>query len=323
VSLLLIKRDGELVSVRIDGHEFACEEEYGETMIPKRFLVGFHLSEIPDGIVIKPVDAIEGNVVQVEHDVALSRFCEGSASAFVEEMFRRKFWDGDVGLTPYVVALRQAVAEQQQASETDFQDDGDYIFLHYEITIASGQEVQDAIKMVEGTIEQIGKRADLLVARRRDGLLGIFDRGSFDADLAHAINTPAKDIALVMADIDHFKAVNDQHGHQAGDAVLKAVAQVLLELSSGGVVPYRYGGEELGVVMLSSTREEAIRFAEVIRTRVANLSFPYNPELRVTISLGVAAARSDRTDKDDLVRRADAALYSAKRLGRNRVESSH
>ena len=176
--------------------------------------------------------------------------------------------------------------------------------------------------MIETTVDQIGKRADQLVARRRDGLLGIFDRGSFDADLAHAINTPAKDVALVMADIDHFKAVNDKHGHQAGDAVLKAVAQVLSELSSGGVVPYRYGGEELCVVMLSSIREEAIRFAEMIRTRVANLSFPYNPGLRVTISLSVAAARTDRTDSDDLLRRADAALYSAKRLGRNRVESS-
>src|SRR5882724_2611759 len=206
MSLLLTERDGEPVSVRIDGHEFACEQESGETVIPKRFLVGLHLSQIPVGIVIKPVDAIDGNVSHVTHDVALSRFREGSASAFVEEMFRRKFWDGDVGLTPYVVALRQAVAEQQQTSETDFQDDGDYIFLRYEITIASDPEIQDAIRMVEGTIEHIGKRADQLVARRRDGLLGIFDRGSFDADLGHALNSPAKHVALVMADIDHFKA---------------------------------------------------------------------------------------------------------------------
>ena len=80
----------------------------------KRFLVGFHLSQIPDGIVIKPVDAIEGNVIHLTHDVAISRFGEGSASANVEEMFRRKFWDGDIGLTPYVSALRQAVAEYQQ-----------------------------------------------------------------------------------------------------------------------------------------------------------------------------------------------------------------
>lgn len=322
VSPSLTERDGEPVSVRIDGHEFACEPESGETVIPKRFLVGFHLSQIPDGIVIKPVDAIEANVIHITHDVALSRFSEGAASASVEEMFRRKFWDGDVGLTPYVVALRQAVAEQLAASETDFQDDGDYIFLHYEITIASDLEIQDAIKSVEGTIEQIGKRADQLVRRRRDGLLGIFDRGSFDADLGHALNSQPNDVALVMADIDNFKTVNDTHGHQAGDRVLRAVAEVLLEICSAGVVPYRYGGEELCVVMLSSSREEAVRFAEVIRERVANLSFPDNPELRVTISLGVAAARHDGTVREELVKRADTALYSAKRLGRNRVESS-
>jgi diguanylate cyclase (GGDEF)-like protein len=322
VPLALIKRDGEPVSVRIDDFEFACEDEQGETIIPKKFLVGFHLSEIPDGIVVKPVEAIEGNVIQVKHDVALSRFREGSASAFVEEMFRRKFWDGDVGLTPYVLALRQAVAEQEQTSETDFQDDGDYIFLHYEVAITRDMEIQDAIKVIETTIEQIGKRADQLVARRRDGLLGIFDRGSFDADLAHALNSRARDVALVMADIDHFKAVNDKHGHQAGDAVLRAVAQVLSELCSGGVVPYRYGGEELCVVMLGSGREGAIRFAEMIRARVANLTFPDNPELRVTISLGVATTRHGATGTEDLVRRADAALYSAKRQGRNHVESS-
>lgn len=318
----LTERDGEPISVRIDGHEFACEPESGETVIPKSFLVGFHLSQIPDGIVIKPVDAIEGNIIHITHDVALSRFSEGSASASVEEMFRRKFWDGNVGLTPYVVALRQAVAEQPQTSETDFQDDGDYIFVHYEITIASDPKIQDAIKLVEGTIEQIGKRADQLVARRRDGLLGIFDRGSFDADLGHALNSPEKDVALVMADIDNFKTVNDRHGHQAGDRVLRAVADVLSEICSAGVVPYRYGGEELCVVMLSSSKEEAMQFAEVIRARVANLSFPNNPGLRVTISLGVAVALHDGTGAEDLVRRADAALYSAKRLGRNRVESS-
>jgi diguanylate cyclase (GGDEF)-like protein len=322
MSILLIERDGEPASVQIGGHEFACEPESGETIIPKRFLVGFRLSQIPAGIVIKPVDAIEGNAIHLTHDVAMSRFREGSASASVEEMFRRKFWDGDIGLTPHVIALRQAVAEHQHASETDFEDDGDYVFLHYEITIASDLDIQDAVRMVEGAIEQIGARADQLATRRRDGLLGLFDRGSFDADLAHALKNPAEDVALVMADIDHFKTVNDKNGHQAGDRVLRAVADVLSEVCSAGVVPYRYGGEELSVVMRSSSREEATRFAEMVRERVASLSFPDNPELSVTISLGVAAARRDVTSPEDLVRRADAALYSAKRLGRNRVESS-
>lgn len=283
--LVLVTHDGEPVALRINGHEFACQGEQGEATIPRRFLVGFPLSEIPEGIAIKPVEDIDGNVIHLEHDVTLSRFCDGSASAWVEEMFRRKFWDGDVGLTPYVLALRQAIAEHEQTSETSFQDDGDYIFLHYEIAITRDLEVQDAITMVETIIARIGRRADQLVARRKDGLLGIFDRGSFEADLAHALGSPTRDVAVVMADIDHFKAVNDKFGHQVGDAVLRAVAHVLSDLCPGSANPYRYGGEELCVLIPGSGCKEAIKFANVIRERVANLSFHDNPELRVTISL--------------------------------------
>jgi diguanylate cyclase (GGDEF)-like protein len=97
-----------------------------------------------------------------------------------------------------------------------------------------------------------------------------------------------------MADVDHFKAVNDRYSHQAADAVLRAVAKVLSELCSGGAVPYRYGGEELCVVMVGLSREEVIRFAEMIRTRVTNLSFPDNPELRVT-GCRAMMAREERT----------------------------
>jgi hypothetical protein len=124
--LELIRAQDEPVAVRLQGREFACEEETGQTLIPKEFLTGFRLSEIPDDISIKPVEKIEGSMIHVENDVALSRFSSGSASAAVEEMFRRKFWDGDIGLSPYVAALRQAVDEIDEAVETNFEDDDDY-----------------------------------------------------------------------------------------------------------------------------------------------------------------------------------------------------
>src|SRR5690348_7514495 len=102
-------------------------------MVPKEFLRGFRLSDIPDDISIKPVERIEGRSIELANDVALSSFHDGSATASVEEMFRRKYWDGETGLSPYVAALRQAIAGHDGFTERHFEDDGDYVFLQYEV----------------------------------------------------------------------------------------------------------------------------------------------------------------------------------------------
>ena len=79
-------------------------------------------------------------------------------------------------MSPYVAALRESIAEYEATAETDFDDDDDYIFLHYEVTITEDLEIADAIQKVEGIITAVRERADQLVARHRDRLLGIFDR---------------------------------------------------------------------------------------------------------------------------------------------------
>src|SRR5713101_7328488 len=196
--------DDQPVSLQIGQQEFEVEEETGYVIVPKEFLTGFRLSDIPADIIIKPVDKIEGHTIHITNDVAFSQFSGGSASAAVEEMFRRKFWDGDTGLSPYIAALRQATNETDEAAETDFDDDGDYIFLHYDILIEKDLEIQEATQLVDAAIQRIRQRADQLVTRKRDGLLGIFDRGSFESDLTHAL-TGRLSVALVMVDIDHFK----------------------------------------------------------------------------------------------------------------------
>jgi len=305
----------------VNGQEFACEEGTGETAIPKSHLVGIRLSTIPDDVTIKPVESIQGNVIHAQNDIGLSRFSAGSATASVEELFRRKLWDGDVGLSPYVAALRQAIAEHEATSETDFQDDDDYIFLRYQVALTEDLDVQGAAEAVERVIGNIHTRADQLVARRADGLLGIFDRGSFDADLSHALRNTKPRVALALADIDHFKQVNDTYGHQAGDAVLRAVAQVLVNRSPRNAVPYRYGGEELAVIITAADARIAAQFAEFVRADVEKLSFE-NPALKVTVSLGVAVAPSDGNRAEELVKRADARLYRAKREGRNCVRTA-
>ncbi len=314
----LIRSGDEPVAVRINGREFACEEETHNTVVPKRFLTRVRLSEIPDEITIKPVKSIDGNVIHVENDIGVSAFHDGVASIQVEEMFRRKFWDGEVGLSPYVIALREAISQSESASEADFNDnDDDYVFLCYEITVTENLEISDAIEFVDDEIARIHQRADQLVHRRRDGLLGIFDRGSLNVDLRHALGQRGP-VALVMADIDHFKKVNDRFGHPAGDTVLRAVAKVLSSECDGHhSVEYRYGGEELAIVVTGDDVTNAPKLAEAIRADVEGLRFEVG-DLKVTVSLGVAEAGEDR-DEASLVKRADAALYRAKKEGRNRV----
>jgi diguanylate cyclase (GGDEF)-like protein len=222
-----------------------------------------------------------------------------------------------------MTALRQAIHEHEAAEESDFQDDGDYIFLYYEIRISEDSEIQDAIRCVEEIIAVIEGRAEQLVRRRLDPLLGIFDRGSFEADLAFALRNANTSVGLLLADIDHFKRVNDEHGHQTGDAVLSAVAQVLsVQSGQNGAIAYRYGGEELSAILIGADGKSMMDFAESVRQEVEKLSFEEARQLNVTISLGTALAPQDGNNPEELLKKADAALYEAKRSGRNCVRGA-
>jgi diguanylate cyclase (GGDEF)-like protein len=130
-------------------------------------------------------------------------------------------------------------------------------------------------------------------------------------------------LGLMMVDLDNFKRVNDEHGHQQGDEVLAAVAAVVRELSRDIDAPARYGGEELVVVLPETDVEGAALLAERMRDAVERLRVPYvgkKGTLRVTASFGVASLPESAADPDGLIAAADAALYQAKRGGKNRVE---
>ena len=132
-------------------------------------------------------------------------------------------------------------------------------------------------------------------------------------------------LGLVMVDLDNFKRVNDEHGHQQGDEVLAGVAAVLRDFSRDIDAPARYGGEELAVVLPGTDVEGAELLAGRIREAIERLEVPLvegRGSLRVTASFGVAALPESAVDKDGLVAAADAALYAAKRGGKNRVESA-
>jgi diguanylate cyclase (GGDEF)-like protein len=130
-------------------------------------------------------------------------------------------------------------------------------------------------------------------------------------------------VALVLLDIDDFKVVNDTHGHQQGDEVLAHVACVLRDLSRDLDVPARYGGEELAVVLSQTDADGAALLAERMRAAIESLEVPRvggRGKVRVTASFGVASVPDSALDRPGLIAAADAALYRAKRAGKNRVE---
>ena len=151
-----------------------------------------------------------------------------------------------------------------------------------------------------------------------DGLTGLANRRHFDDELARssaAVLAAARPLSLLFADVDHFKAYNDDRGHQAGDDVLRTVARVLRDVVPREQLVARYGGEEFAVVAAGLDAAAAGQLAERIRAAVAAALSG------VTISIGIATRPGDREESAAaLIARADAALYRAKHLGRNRVE---
>ena len=127
-------------------------------------------------------------------------------------------------------------------------------------------------------------------------------------------------MSLILIDVDHFKRVNDTHGHQCGDALLREIALACRDSLRGTDVIARFGGEELIVLLPQTGLTGALTMAERIRGRVAQLAIQWREQkVEATVSLGVASLRADTPTLDALIHEADIALYDAKRSGRNRV----
>jgi len=151
-----------------------------------------------------------------------------------------------------------------------------------------------------------------------DQLTGVLNRRGVEQALAGLGEEAAAGVALVVMDIDHFKRINDSHGHNAGDQVLQRVAAVMLHNVRAGDILGRWGGEEFVVACLQCTAEHAAQVAEKIRLRLEATHFGSRQRIHVTASFGVAAMRGT-SDFAETFRRADEALYRAKSEGRNRV----
>jgi diguanylate cyclase (GGDEF)-like protein len=154
-----------------------------------------------------------------------------------------------------------------------------------------------------------------------DGLTGIFNRRFFELRIMEEIERARRygnGMAVIMADIDHFKLLNDEFGHLLGDEVLRQVSSLFHQQLRKIDIVCRYGGEEFGILLTQTSVQHAMSVAEKLRKIVEGWQFPGVPRT-VTISAGVAAYPLHGTTRDELVRAADNGLYGAKQDGRNKV----
>lgn len=178
------------------------------------------------------------------------------------------------------------------------------------------EHVNEGVASTEQEIEGLDRLA------HTDGLTELPNRMGIDKHLAAMANNHrdrGQPMALIMVDLDHFKALNDEHGHTAGDHVLKRVAATLNENLRGSDVVGRWGGEEFVVLVADADEEQAQTIAGKLRKAIMNEAML--KQYGITASFGVSALRPHDDSLDTLFEGADHALYNAKHLGRNRVET--
>lgn len=179
------------------------------------------------------------------------------------------------------------------------------------------KQLQDLLKAQRDMMEEMATR---------DPLTDLANRRSFRSSLKDEFNRFLRfgdPVSLLLADLDHFKKINDTYGHPRGDTVLKETARIILDAMRAVDLVARFGGEEFAVIMPSTDLDGACIAAERVRAAIEAHHFEGLPEAGViTVSVGVARLSEDVEDMDALIKMADDALYRAKESGRNRVEGA-
>lgn len=198
-----------------------------------------------------------------------------------------------------------------------------------ETMMYQSNQLEEMLQQSNAAMEEL--RKDLEHVRREamtDGLTGLANRKSFDAEFDRVFQDSEKNeqrFTLLMLDIDHFKSFNDNFGHQVGDQVLRLVARTLKDSIKGKDFAARYGGEEFAIILPDTDLAGAVIVGNALRKAVASkdvINRSTGKVLgRITMSVGVAEYMGDKT-AEDLIERADSALYTAKHNGRNQVAAA-
>ncbi|MBE4219149.1 GGDEF domain-containing protein [Vibrio parahaemolyticus] len=255
------------------------------------------------------LEDLKTNVEVLLHEVSSSMSDTlsdtSSFSAMVDKSFNKleKVEDNSLSIEEVMVVIRQLVAESQEIRHSTK-------FLNRQLTNAS-----EEISRLKNQLAEVQKDALF------DGLSNLYNRRAFDTDLSMLINANQA-MTLILLDIDHFKAFNDNYGHLFGDTVLKAIARRLQQSCRDGVSAYRFGGEEFALIVPNKSLRIARQYADTLRRMIEKLRVRDKRSgtqvHSITASFGVAEFEIGDT-VDSLVNKADKQLYEAKQLGRNRV----
>lgn len=161
---------------------------------------------------------------------------------------------------------------------------------------------------------------ETLLRSHKDSLTNLWNHGYFQYKLDEEIlklSQKERNLSIMLIDIDDFKKYNDTYGHQIGDLALKQIAELITKNSRSADIACRYGGEEFVIIMLETTKKDAVVNAERLRQTVEKNVFA--PSHRLTVSIGIATAPADSGEKEGLIKKADLCLYKAKQEGKNRV----
>jgi len=266
---------------------------------PDREIV-FYLSQPPDDAML-PMHGLVGGGTLGREELETAGYAKESIDGLVREMDQ----EGEKNRT--LVPLK---------------DDESY--LGFIVMKGPGPD-ENGLRDMHGVSKQIAmavKNSVLYQQAITDGLTGLHDHRYFQLKLDEEIRRfqrHERPFSLILMDIDDFKAVNDTHGHPAGDYVLNSLAVLLKNALRQSDLAFRYGGEEFAVILVETDLTSAFQTAERIRTAVSSNSFMFQEKvLHLSLSLGVSAARTGET-KEQLVGRCDAALYRAKQEGKDRV----
>ncbi len=258
--------------------------------------------------------------------------CGADRRGAMEQLLARaseSFGLEDEQVNEILTGLESSIAETAATLEIDMRGFSleQVVSEARELLVAETLGVVTEMARVERQAEHLASRnRQLREEARRDGLTGLPDRACFDETLqvclAELTTGAAGDgLGLLMIDVDRFKAINDTHGHQIGDDVLRMVGAAIRSTIRGGDVAARYGGEEFGIIMPGACRAGLETAAERIRAAIEAARLPeYGDALCVTVSIGGAQTQrgQSRIDARSLVQLADRALYRAKGEGRNR-----
>ena len=216
--------------------------------------------------------------------------------------------------------LKQTVNQSESGNSISVTSDR-IVNLLQQFMQNSGQ-LQQRLDAAEFQLDQKTRQiASYLNEARTDSLTGLFNRRAFDQRLEELFanfRRGGRSFVIALVDVDHFKSVNDSHGHQIGDMALKTIANMLRDGLSDTLMVARFGGEEFAVIM-EGPLAEASQYMDQVREDLHKTGLSVDEiKLRTTISVGLSEP-SDDTGAAPLVRRADEALYAAKNFGRNRV----